>query len=221
MAPESFGLSAAARGPVRRLRRGRNRALHSSLITAVAASDRTTASGTVEGPGQVLKLPPRLGGDQPGCHRPMAEKALDDGRESQGTVEGPETVDGSHTSEAISFCLTPGAGRLGRDYPSDSASNVGNAFASSNRVPASGTAEGPGHVPKLPPRLGLDQPGCRRPPAEEAEKAEKADEAAEYHAYIESHLSTISEDTPEADRMAVINEAVRYFKERWPDGPPT
>ena len=33
MAPESFGLSAAARGPVRRLRRGRNRALHSSLVT--------------------------------------------------------------------------------------------------------------------------------------------------------------------------------------------
>ena len=33
MAPESFGLSAAARGPVRRLRRGRNRALHNSLVT--------------------------------------------------------------------------------------------------------------------------------------------------------------------------------------------
>ena len=33
MAPESFGLSAAARGPVRTLRRGRNRALHSSLVT--------------------------------------------------------------------------------------------------------------------------------------------------------------------------------------------
>ena len=32
---------------------------------------------TVEGPGQVPKLPPRLGGDQPGCHRPPAEEALD------------------------------------------------------------------------------------------------------------------------------------------------
>jgi len=33
MAPESFGLSAAARGPLRRLRRSRNRALHSSPVT--------------------------------------------------------------------------------------------------------------------------------------------------------------------------------------------
>ena len=38
---------------------------------------------------------------------------------------------------------------------------------------------GPGQVPKLPPRLGLDQPGCRRPPAEKAEKAENADSEAD------------------------------------------
>ena len=76
----------------------------------------------------------------------------------------------------------------------------------------------PGTSLNCPPRLGLDQPGCRRPPAD---KAENAEEAAEYHAYIESHFSTINADTPEADRMALINEAVRYFKERWPDGPPT
>ena len=42
---------------------------------ADAASDRATAKGIVEdGPGQVPKLPPRLGGDQPGYHRPPADE---------------------------------------------------------------------------------------------------------------------------------------------------
>ena len=40
MAPESFGLSAAARGPLRKLRIRRNRALHSSPVTSEGTDDK-------------------------------------------------------------------------------------------------------------------------------------------------------------------------------------
>ena len=89
--------------------------------------------------------------------------------------------------------------------------------------PASENAEGPGQVPKLPPRLGPDQPGRRRPPAEKAEKAENAEEAEEdpdYQAYLKVLLGTVNGAASPAAQFAVIDEAARYIKERWPNRKP-
>ena len=39
--------------------------------------EKTFSPSAAPGPGQVPKLPPRLRGDQPGCHRPLAAEAVD------------------------------------------------------------------------------------------------------------------------------------------------
>ena len=220
MAPESFGLSAAARGPVRRLRRGRNRALHSSLGTAGAPSvdfdaatcKETSQSATdrCESSADACLADAAVEDETCPCSSSERMALVDDCR---GDADGAKQHDCAFKCPCGDECgLLAGAGQsasppatplmecnqskcstssLAASEPSvdcdaatcketgqcatdTSASSVDEylADAASDRTLANGTVEhGPGQVPKLPPRLGGNQPGYYRPPADEAGEA--------------------------------------------------
>ena len=102
MAPEAFGLSAFARAPVRRLRQGRNGALHSVAMTEDAKGFKKEGR-----PGQVVKLPaPHVEDDQ--TKSKTAFTSRDSGPHWAGVLNNKE--------EKVDVAMSSLAGPEAQDY---------------------------------------------------------------------------------------------------------